>query len=1216
MLEKLKLSGVRGFSQEAEAYIEFDKRLTLIWGHNGAGKTTIIETLKAATTGLFPPNSENGKSFFQDPRINSSNSTSACVKLNFRTSRGKPVGISRGYILSRRDKSRSELKKTENILKSINDKEEAEQKSLRVSDMDRIVPELLGLRPAILQYVTFCHQDESLWPFGDSTHLKNILDQIFATDAFAKTHDAQKKYLKKQSQVLSQKKEELKFKHEMVKQAKENRDKIKVMLEEETRLNSLIYETEQELIYLSQEKKKLQRLENLSTQLTNKHKEKAMMQKYLESLGSLDDLELLEDETKSVKYLEEQKRELENSKASLTQSISTLEEEKERSQHQLAQAQSEFSLLQEKFQEKLRLEEEVKQITGDSEPRTELQNYMKAMISGIEQFDFQLKTLKEKKNSKVTLKHNLTATLSSEEEALQSIETQITELGISQPENKKYLLAQDLAEWEQSYTQANLKITTQEELLNKKQSSISYLKEKLSSAKELMQVRQKELTTKACFDEAKQTVNKIIQENPEFSEMSVLETEQFLEATMQTCLYQLVFHENLSEETSNKVTQLTNGLESCQAELDKLHKYIEHSLGNFKQVTSNLELSDSQDLESVYEELKAKKNQLKSNLEAQVTASEVKASLLKESIETLTCSVCFGEVKSEIAMQQEIQTLENSKQKATERVSESIELCLQGMDLLKPLIKHQKDISALNTKLLSTKESLSLKTNELAQTQHLIVQKKSEKQRLEETIRKLNKVKSVVSENNLKCLSSVLNHQLAVRPEVDLTALEKKLSDAETTYSNITAELSELKTQKENCHSNITNIHKQIQALSNCVDIESLIQQKDQKLQRIQEKTQTLTTTELEITQLEQALTDLKSQKLNFKQNYRDKISNLSSLIENLENLSESTQKYSQAKLDLEKLNEVSSKLSEDLNSSRKQLTGHNKLLESVNQKLSLLSNTQFKLNQKQSILNYQNQLKEVNQEVLELQTKLDNYDSQALNKLTSTETSKKSQLDHSRGSLSALQKELNSLQQKHFTEHEQRAKELLVECEILERAINEQKLLLSYLDQAIVAFHTSKIDQINSILEELWKETYKGKDIHSVFIKTELNSTSKRANYSYRICFRGVKQELDMRGRCSAGQRMLASILIRIALAQAFTEGNIIIALDEPTTNMDSANSDGLAESIAALATSNPFLQLIIITHDRKFVETVYRSSPSGKYYHVKKVKGFSVINQQETKA
>ena len=57
---------------------------------------------------------------------------------------------------------------------------------------------------------------------------------------------------------------------------------------------------------------------------------------------------------------------------------------------------------------------------------------------------------------------------------------------------------------------------------------------------------------------------------------------------------------------------------------------------------------------------------------------------------------------------------------------------------------------------------------------------------------------------------------------------------------------------------------------------------------------------------------------------------------------------------------------------------------------------------------------------------------------------------------------------------------------------------------------------------------------------------------------------ELDMRGRCSAGQKVLASIIIRLALAETFCLNCGILVLDEPTTNLDTENMEGLAQSLA----------------------------------------------------
>jgi DNA repair protein RAD50 len=55
----------------------------------------------------------------------------------------------------------------------------------------------------------------------------------------------------------------------------------------------------------------------------------------------------------------------------------------------------------------------------------------------------------------------------------------------------------------------------------------------------------------------------------------------------------------------------------------------------------------------------------------------------------------------------------------------------------------------------------------------------------------------------------------------------------------------------------------------------------------------------------------------------------------------------------------------------------------------------------------------------------------------------------------------------------------------------------------------------------------------------------------------------MEMRGRCSAGQKVLASLIIRLALAETFCLNCGILTLDEPTTNLDHENIESLARSL-----------------------------------------------------
>ena len=99
-------------------------------------------------------------------------------------------------------------------------------------------------------------------------------------------------------------------------------------------------------------------------------------------------------------------------------------------------------------------------------------------------------------------------------------------------------------------------------------------------------------------------------------------------------------------------------------------------------------------------------------------------------------------------------------------------------------------------------------------------------------------------------------------------------------------------------------------------------------------------------------------------------------------------------------------------------------------------------------------------------------------------------------------------------------------------------------------------MEEINHSIEDTWKKIYDGDDIVRIFIKSDEDpQTSKKGSksYYYRIVMQtksGV--QMDMKGRCSMGQKVLASIVIRLALAESFGNHCGVLALDEPTTNLD----------------------------------------------------------------
>ena len=162
-----------------------------------------------------------------------------------------------------------------------------------------------------------------------------------------------------------------------------------------------------------------------------------------------------------------------------------------------------------------------------------------------------------------------------------------------------------------------------------------------------------------------------------------------------------------------------------------------------------------------------------------------------------------------------------------------------------------------------------------------------------------------------------------------------------------------------------------------------------------------------------------------------------------------------------------------------------------------------------------------------------------------------------------------------------------MIELETTKIAVQDLEKYHNAVDRALLRYHSIKIEDINKIIKELWSLTYKGSDITNIRIVSDAAKSTR--SYNYRVVMSKGSTEMDMRGRCSAGQRVLASIVIRLALAETFCISCGVLALDEPTTNLDHDNKRGLAmalsQIIANRAQQHNF-QLLAITHDEDFCD------------------------------
>jgi DNA repair protein RAD50 len=133
------------------------------------------------------------------------------------------------------------------------------------------------------------------------------------------------------------------------------------------------------------------------------------------------------------------------------------------------------------------------------------------------------------------------------------------------------------------------------------------------------------------------------------------------------------------------------------------------------------------------------------------------------------------------------------------------------------------------------------------------------------------------------------------------------------------------------------------------------------------------------------------------------------------------------------------------------------------------------------------------------------------------------------------LLQQLGEEYESQYKDAAEKYKEMHITVETTKAAIDDMKKYSSALGDAIMKYHNLKMQEINAIAGELWRSTYQGTDVDTIMIRSEVDSSTSKKSHNYRVVMVKQDAEMDMRGRCSAGQKVLASIIIRLALAECF---------------------------------------------------------------------------------
>jgi DNA repair protein RAD50 len=221
----------------------------------------------------------------------------------------------------------------------------------------------------------------------------------------------------------------------------------------------------------------------------------------------------------------------------------------------------------------------------------------------------------------------------------------------------------------------------------------------------------------------------------------------------------------------------------------------------------------------------------------------------------------------------------------------------------------------------------------------------------------------------------------------------------------------------------------------------------------------------------------------------------------------------------------------------------------------------------------------------------------------------------HLSGEIASLQEQLNARDdelKKDYKDVAKRFSQKLVEVKTSEIANSDLEKYAKALDAAIIRFHGLKMQEINEQIRYLWAKTYQGTDIDSISIESDGEKVGNRS-YNYRVCMMKDTVKMDMRGRCSAGQKVLASIIIRLALADSFATNCRFMALDEPTLCLDQETVEALARSLGDIIKERPSTQLLVVTHDPQFLNLLAQSTSIDHYWRVSRDASMKSIIERE---
>eukprot|EP01134_Creolimax_fragrantissima_P002577 CFRG2577T1 len=1325
VIDKLLIQGIRSVGPDKNIVIEFQTPLTLIVGFNGAGKTTIIECLRYAATGQFPPNTNKGQAFVHDPKLANRSVVKAKVKLRFRDCAGNVLTCSRTLTLTQKPKS-LQLKTIESTLQLKDSNNEISDIGQSCGDLDKAMASHLGVSPAVLDYVIFCHQESSNWPLEDAKLLKEKFDLIFDATRYTKALEVIKKQKKEienegKIQVLTcdNLRQHRNKSTELSKKKSSEEERLARSEEQLDILNGLVEELKQKLMNTSQALQDMREMdiiisrekafeEQLSCQMSETlasivEEMKDTDQQLETKLATFDyEMQLLGDGLEKYQKCHQQTaQEIEAETGSLQEkklAQERLKLEVESHKKKLADATSMLEMLKKEFSIEISREDEEVLIDLDAANYTvaravlnrfansffQLQNTQTAELNQAKneleehrtksaaRINEKERELREQKHAKDLLKEKKIAKLNRIRELddelarlprrstaveLGIVEAELLNLNEQLSETKSQRSSSDLTSMKSDL--GNELITTNTNIAQYENDRATYMKQSTAHAMiERLEVKERELEDanvvhtnnlqrSDVFRHA--NLDKSMLQNVKKTEHALSNHWHVVQEEKLKGADEVRACENKSEEISATIERLGSELQTTHENIGRYRRTLEKAF-----VDSGVDIDNGKTLDQLYESGQT----LVQIFEQALIQADID---LEDSTKTVThmgaiqeltdqlrsrckvnapCPACDKKVANATELKKLISNIEGlfqirgvdyektraeteDKREKLNAHNKTFHELSRLIDLVPELEKQIDEADEMSAREVESLDDAMVQDESLKDKEKIALQAHNEIKEMLTNMEKLEDVRAEIDRAKIKLVAPKTS-TLSIEALTD--ALEKEVGQRKTIEAKIKDIDRQMLEYEKKCVQLENNIMK---ATHECNQIKDTVQKRaDLEKSKVRFEDD-LTVLEQQIQAAGRLLRPLNDEICRLQEEYDRTANELSrvhglvhSKVQEMNRLSDKFQSliYDVERFDIEANTEKSRERAEDiqqvttkLEKLQNELCKLNKTIAEMKDKIQSQSQYKKDINTNLSLRKKRKQHEMVKEKIIQLTSELNDlkadeiymkhdYLNNDLNDHQAQASQLQGKIYEIRKMVQYTEKELNDPLYRNILHKYNNSIATLQSIGKVEEELGEFHKMF---DNVIMQYHRIKMNEINKVIKDLWNRTYTGTDIDSIEICSEYDgsTTAARRNYNYRVVMKKGDTELDMKGRCSAGQKVLASLVIRLSLADTFCINCGIIALDEPTANLDKFNLKNFAASLNNIIDSRRRqrnFQIVIITHDEEFLEVIGSFQKTEKYWKV----------------